>query len=135
MGKVFNVVVELETVASGLMFDEAFKLFWETIIKKIDEGYPMQLMEANWILFKTPSGGELPLMFDIARDLAYDLGMLSMEEGEKKPTLHPLEDSDKKGDMIIDALGDAARTYVEQLMESGERVASFLENEAEKTPV
>jgi len=75
----YKVTIALKDVGTRSNFADAFRLFWEEVMKMLKEGSSWQVLEtACWI----DNNGKV-LHFYEARDLAYDLGVL--RDGELQP--------------------------------------------------
>lgn len=86
-GLIYTVTIGLEGVGIFNNFPDAFKKFWEMILKSLEEGTSWQVLETmNWITRKNENT-QLPILIYDARDLAYDIGLLTPSDQPKTPPI------------------------------------------------
>ncbi len=101
-------------------FAEAFKVFFEGVIRMVEEGTSWQVLETYcWVEFTGEiRGGSIrfPIMWYDARDLGYDLGLLQ-GEGKLVDPLPEIDENDVHTRILelITKEADAALTQVKKL--------------------
>ncbi|MEK7072465.1 MAG: hypothetical protein AAB969_02740 [Patescibacteria group bacterium] len=85
-GLIYVVTIGLADVGVFNNFPDAFKKFWADIVKQIKEGTSWQVLETmNWIT--RISNTQLPILFYDARDLAFNIGLITPSDYPKTPPI------------------------------------------------
>lgn len=85
-GLIYVVTIGLADVGVFNNFPDAFKKFWTDALKQLEKGTTWQVLETmNWIT--RISNTQLPILIYDARDLAFDIGLITPSGQPKTPPI------------------------------------------------
>lgn len=115
-------------------FSEAFTNFWTRFTAMVKGGCPRQALDWCWITGTFDNGGQTPLLWEDARNFAYEVGLLAGEGELQNPA--PEVDPDLVELAFVDAGLGMVSAQLEMAMEIAEmsKTAGAGGNEAEVLP-
>lgn len=81
----FNSTVASKAEGPFLTFSEAFTNFWTRFMALVNGGTSRQMLEWCWIEGIFDDESKTPLLWEDAKDFAYELGLLVREGDLQKP--------------------------------------------------
>lgn len=120
MQKSFLVLFNMEEVGIYDNFVDAFRVFWQKVLQSLEDGTSWQVLETcNFIVMVDGEANkEWPLGFYDARDLAYDIGLLSKVEGEAKPIVLDRPGEENWEEMVSDKYQAAVQAVLQQSLDN-----------------
>lgn len=84
---IYIVTIGLKDIGVFNNFPEAFKKFWTEVLKTLEEGTAWQVLETMHWITRISDKIQLPIFFYDARDLAFDIGLLTPSGQPKTPPI------------------------------------------------